>query len=78
MWKLSYILNENIKCHCMQIELNLNWIQIQLKRNGLQIGGKVIENLAVNMALKKTNFKNIQFHDSLLGNGLNKCQFGIV
>jgi hypothetical protein len=49
-----------------------------LKRNGLQIGGKVIENLAVNMALKKTNFKNIQFHDSLLGNGLNKCQFGIV
>jgi hypothetical protein len=44
----------------------------------MQISGKGIENLVVNMVLKKTNFNNIQFHASLLGSGLNKCQFGIV
>jgi hypothetical protein len=42
MWKLSLILNENIEWHCMQIELN--WIPIKLKRNGMQIGGESIEN----------------------------------
>jgi hypothetical protein len=32
MWKLSFILNENIEWHCMQIELNLDWNEI-LKLN---------------------------------------------
>jgi hypothetical protein len=48
----------------MQLELNSNtlnglsiqfnnWIKIELKINGMQIGGKGIENILVNMALKK-------------------------
>jgi len=44
----------------------------------MQISGKGIENLVVNMVVEKTSFKNIRFHVSLLGNGLNKCQFGFV
>jgi hypothetical protein len=67
MWKLSSILNENIEWNCMQIEWNFNstiqftswmkiwfnWIQIQLKINGMQIGAKGIKNLLVNMVLEK-------------------------
>jgi len=34
------------------IQIN-NWIEIQLKKNGTQIGGEVIENLLVNMVLEK-------------------------
>jgi hypothetical protein len=49
-----------------------------LKGNEMQISGKGIENLVVNMVVEKTNFKNIEFHASLPMNGLNKCQFGIV
>ncbi len=37
----------------MQLELNSNWIKIELKINGMQIGGKGIENIFVNMVLKK-------------------------
>jgi hypothetical protein len=48
----------------MQLELNSNtlngiwiqfsdWIKIQLKINGMQIGGKGSENILVNMVLKK-------------------------
>jgi len=39
----------------------------------MENGGGGIENLHMNMVLKKT-----YFHASLLGNGLNKFQFGIV
>jgi hypothetical protein len=39
----------------------------------MQIGGKGIENLFVNMGLRKT-----PFHAYLLGKGLNIFQFGIV
>ncbi len=49
--------NENIEWHCMKIELKilkfdsnaLNWIKIELKRNGIQIGTKGIENLLMTM-----------------------------
>jgi hypothetical protein len=39
----------------------------------MQIGGKGIENIFVNMGLGKT-----PFHTFLLGKGLNIFQFGIV
>jgi len=49
-----------------------------LTKNEIQIGGEAIENLFVNMVLRKklqkNKFKKTQFHASLLGNGLNKCQ----
>jgi hypothetical protein len=52
------ILND-IACTLNLIETRLNsikfnnWIEIQLKKNGMQIGGKGIENMFMNMALKK-------------------------
>jgi hypothetical protein len=49
-----------------------------LTKNEIQIGGEAIENLFVSMVLRKKLLKNkskkTQFHASLLGNGLNKCQ----
>jgi hypothetical protein len=54
----------------------LNWIQIPLKKNEMmQIDGKGIEDLLVNMVLennnlKDTNLKTTPFHASLLVNGL--------
>jgi hypothetical protein len=49
----------------------------------MQIGGESIGNLLRNMVLGKKNFKKTDlkicfFYASLLGNGLNKFQFGIV
>ncbi len=66
-----------IPSKCILIQLNSSPIQqldkIQLKTNKMQIGGKGIENLFVNMGLRKT-----PFHAYLLGKGLNIFQFGIV
>ncbi len=53
-------MNENIEWHCIQFELDsiqvlkftsntLNQIQIQLRRNGMQIGAKGIENMLMIM-----------------------------
>jgi hypothetical protein len=58
----------------------LNWIQIPLKKNEMmQIDGKAIEDLLVNMVLENNNLKDTNlktpFHASLLVNGL---QFEIV
>ncbi len=63
------------------IKIQLNWIQIPLKKNEMmQIDGKGIEDLLMNMVLennnlKDTNLKTTPFHASLLVNGL---QFEIV
>ncbi len=63
------------------IKIQFNWIQIPLKKNEMmQIDGKGIEDLLVNMVLennnlKDTNLKTTPFHASLLVNGL---QFEIV
>jgi hypothetical protein len=49
-----------------------------LKKNGIKIGGKSVENLFVNMMFEKrrrerdTNLKKTQLHASLLENGLNR------
>jgi hypothetical protein len=64
-WKLNSIQNLtmlNMKLHATWFQFNLNWIElkwtkfklldllhIQLKRNGMQIGEKCIENLLVTM-----------------------------
>ncbi len=58
----------------------MNWIQIQLKKNGTQIDGESIENLLVNMVLGKKNLKKdtnpkIPFYVSSFE---QKFQFGIV
>jgi hypothetical protein len=37
----------------LKFQFQLNWSQIQLKKNGMQIDVKGIENLLVNMVLKK-------------------------
>jgi hypothetical protein len=39
----------------------LNWIQIELKKNGMKIYEEGIENLFVNMILKKKNLQKDQF-----------------
>jgi hypothetical protein len=49
----------------------------------MQIGGKCIESLLMNMVfekktLKRHKFEKKIFHASSLGNGLQKLQFGIV
>jgi hypothetical protein len=53
-----------------------------LKRNGIQIGGKCIENLLLNVvlefSLKIYKFKKTPFHASSLENGLEIFQFGII
>jgi hypothetical protein len=36
------------------IKIQLNWIQIQLKTIGMQIGGKCIQYIFMNMWLEKT------------------------
>jgi hypothetical protein len=57
------------------IGLRFNSIQIQIisKRNGIQIGGEGIENLYMNMLLKKKNLKKDKSKKThLLGNGLNR------
>jgi hypothetical protein len=47
--------------HAFWIEFKfLNWIQIQLKRNGMQISTKGIENVLVTMSFKNANFKETQ------------------
>jgi hypothetical protein len=56
------------------------WIHIQLKKNRIQIGGKGVETMILNMVLhlKKKNthrFGKTFFHVSLFGNGLNKFYF---
>ncbi len=47
--KIKYFFIENIKWHCMQLELNLNSIE----ENGMQIGMKAFQNLLVTMAWGK-------------------------
>jgi hypothetical protein len=75
----------------MHLELNLSEtqldsdilirIRIELEINEMQIGGKCIENMLMNMMLKKTlkhKFKKTSFHASLFENGLlySKQNFG--
>jgi hypothetical protein len=44
----------NLQCNLNGIQIQfINWIKIELKINGMQIGGKGIENILVNMALKR-------------------------
>jgi len=78
--------NANIESHCMQfkwysnfIELNSigfrfdQIIQIHLKKGGIQIGAKSVENLLMTMVLGKTKTLNIHkyertsFHSFYLG-----------
>ncbi len=58
-----------------RIQIWLNKIQIQLKRNGMQIDVKYIENLIATMVLKdnlkKTNMKRHIFTPFVVGNMLN-------
>jgi hypothetical protein len=54
-----------------------------LTKNEIQIGGEAIENLFVSMVLRKKKLlknksKKTQFHASLLGSGLNKCQLQLM
>jgi hypothetical protein len=58
----------------LKFQFHLNWIQIQLKKNGMQIDVKGIENLLVNTVLKKillkyTNLKRHIFISLYLGSG---------
>ncbi len=51
----------------------MNWIQIQLKTIGMQIGGKCIQYLLVNMLLKKNliqKYEKTPFCASSFGNEL--------
>ncbi len=59
------------------IKIQLNWIQIPLKKNEMmQIDGKGIEDLLVNMVLENNNLKNNFFtNDTFPPNDL---QFEIV
>lgn len=66
----------------------MNEIKIQLIENGMQIGAKDVENFLMIMVLKEKNskkmhidryiYENTPFHSSLLRNGLNKFQFGVI
>ncbi len=57
-WNLNWIeLNFNLTTFNSTIGLRFNSIQIQLKRNGIQIGGEGIENIFMNMMLKKKFLK---------------------
>ncbi len=98
MWKLSFILNENIEWHCMQIELNLDWneilklnsntlswidFQLNWKEMGCKLVEKVLKICKHEYDVEKNNIRQYRsrktsFHASLLGNGLNILQFGIV
>jgi len=53
-------------------------IYIPLKRNGMQISAKDIENLFVIFFLKIHGFKKTPSHSYLLKNWLNKFQFGMI
>jgi hypothetical protein len=67
-------LNFNLTTFNSTIGLRFNSIQIQIqsKRNGIQIGGEGIEHLYMNMVLEKKNLKKINPKKTpLLGNGLN-------
>ncbi len=63
------------------INIQLNWIQIQLKTVGVQIGGKCIQYFLMNMSLEKT-FNTQIWNDSFpcifTWEWVNKFQFGIV
>jgi hypothetical protein len=59
LWKLSYIWMKILN----DITCNLNWIQIQLKGNRIQIGAQGIENMLIPYIIhdsKKTHFHSIQ------------------
>jgi hypothetical protein len=64
------------------IKIQLNRIQIELKTNGMQIGGKNIKillgNTVLNFFSKKHKFEKTPFYASSPGNGLNKFQFEII
>ncbi len=61
----------------IQIKIQLNWFEIQLKRDGMWIGGGGIEfaceygTLEKNLNFLKIKTKKTLFHASLFGNGLN-------
>ncbi len=56
-----------IELNWILIQFN-NWIKIHLRRNGMQIGGKGIENFLVHMLLGKKTQKetNLKRHLSML------------
>lgn len=65
-----------------KIGLRLNWIESN-SINGMQICGKGIKNIFMNMVLecffkKIQMWKDIWFHASLFGYGLNRFQFGTI
>jgi hypothetical protein len=65
------------------MKFKIHWIQIQLKKNEMQIDLKAIENMFMVMVLnfifwKDTNPKKKHFYSSLLGNWLNISQFGTI
>ncbi len=88
MWKTlipSNIKLKSIQCIWIQflkinliqfnnwIKIQLNCIQIQSKTIGMQIGGKCIQYLLMNMLLEKSlihKFEKTPFHASSLGNEL--------
>jgi hypothetical protein len=57
------------------MEFKLDWAQIQLKGNEIQIDTKDIKNMLVTMKFEfffeKTNIQKTCFHSSLLGNSRN-------
>ncbi len=52
LW-MKFELNSN----STKLNWQLNWIEIQLKKNEMQIGGENIENMFVNMMLEKKPLK---------------------
>jgi hypothetical protein len=66
-----------IQLHWLKFELNwikfINWIEIQLKKNGMQIGGKgyVHEYGIEKTTLKWHKYGRKKFHAYLFSNGLN-------
>jgi len=59
----------------------LNWIQIQLKKNEMQIGGEEFQNLLVNMVLEKKLEKKRLSMPLDLGMGKNiliKKKFSVI
>ncbi len=65
--------------------IQLNWIQNQSKKNGMQIGGKGTEFRIYSWTWcckeklsKRYKYKKSHLHASLHGNGLNVFQFGMV
>jgi hypothetical protein len=62
--KFKFHSNENIEWHCMQLELN--WAQIPLNRNGMQIDTQSMKICSWLWSWKKTQkthkFENTSFH----------------